>query len=297
MIEQGKKYIIMEVVKPGTPEEIARLGRTRAPGKASEQELRVPYDMQRKTYDIGLTKKSKEFIGKSADEMAKILKERANIIEAFEVQYGIDFANTPDMEQKLNDIKINTYHGKLYNTADLKDFTHLYLLFYSKKACLVSENKAPETFYEIVEDGSLVDKEGIFIEKSAQLNSDFLQIVNSDKQMAINILYLLGEQRINVGTKNSMLLTKFKQHSESREQTTYKNKTIEKYELVEKVMNEDKETIDLKSKVLMSMSSFENTSEGYYYRGSNIGKTQEDIFKYFSNNKDLYSKLLVETSK
>ena len=131
------------------------------------------------------------------------------------------------------------------------------------------------------------DLESQFIEASSEANSLFLNLVKSKKQQAVNILYVLKEQRINVDTRDAELITIFKKYSESREIDSYNGKNDFRYNIALKIVKEDVETIELKATIISNLKNFENTKDGYFFRDKNIGKDKNEMEKYFANNNEM----------
>lgn len=285
-VEENKKYILAEVVTPTTPKEYATIGRNRAPGSASIQKKSIPFDTERNMHDLGLNIRSKEFIGKSKGEVAEILLNRRHIVDAFKYTLNIDVDSLDDNSDVLNAYRIETFHGKVFDTTDHKSLVDIWCLLYSKKASYTKDLSNTFSEYEVTEDGAINDIESNFIETSAEANALFLKMTKENKEQAVNILYLLNEQRINKETKDSVLITMFKRHSESREMDVYNGTKDYKYNIALKVVKEDSDTIKLKYSVISNLKNFEKTKEGYFFRDKNIGMTIEELEKYFAYNEE-----------
>lgn len=124
-VKKNTTYLILENPNGNTPQSLREHGKSKLALYASEQ-AGCPYDVQREVYDTGLDPLSREFVGKSKEEVDKILEERKELVDY--LRQRVERTEHKNETEFLAKFKLELTHNKVVDTSNMEDYLKLYLV-------------------------------------------------------------------------------------------------------------------------------------------------------------------------
>lgn len=128
-VRRNNTYIIKEKATADTPSSLYSVGRSKMGGMFFEF-AGCPWDETNKRYDTGLDKTSREFRGKSEQEVNKILNERKELVEHLENL--IESHSTKDRNEVIAGLRMKVNHNMIVKTDNPDTYLRLFLAMRGK---------------------------------------------------------------------------------------------------------------------------------------------------------------------
>jgi hypothetical protein len=139
-IKPNRTYRIVEKINAATPEGLKAIGRVKM-GSGFSEFIGCLYDTTNNInrYDTGLDKTSREFFGKKKEEVEKILADREDLIEYFEM-----IKNGRSNEEFLPSFTLQISHNTLLDTSNPDTYLKLFLAMRGNLICPETEIGNPK---------------------------------------------------------------------------------------------------------------------------------------------------------
>lgn len=124
IVKPNRRYTILEKPDDSTPLELKNLGKAKMGGSSFSELAGCPWDETIRRYETGLNKHSREFRGKSASEVEKILEDRKDLIQYLN---ELVTASGTSENEFLADYLLKVTHNKIVDTSNLDNYLRLFL--------------------------------------------------------------------------------------------------------------------------------------------------------------------------
>lgn len=235
-------------------------------------------DIETGHYDTGFEKDSVDFIGMSASEVNKILKDRKPLIDLFERKKEAYFRSHPDSTEEeftaSPNCGVDLKHGVVLDTSNPDTFLKLYLAFRGGMITPDCDQSNPEfnsSLFIIKELGSDKEKETSYMEKELEVLTWFSNQWAKDEELTKNYLQYVGCLRVGRKATKSVTLGLIKHWITDRQNLDY---------LLEVIKTTPVDEILIKNKIasLIKRNKIKREDGSYYFEGVDLGRNKQSIY-------------------
>jgi hypothetical protein len=290
-IRKGQKYMIRSKVMNYTDPELRSIGYGKNPEYEGEDVCYFRYDEMSNSYDLGLTKDSRDFVGMSENEILKALEERQYVKECVMLTYGVNAINErSEALSPLSGKRLGMKHGKVVNTNIPEDTALLWGLLLSKKVCFEEDQNKPQYKNQAMYIVESLDELSTLQEEQDKVTADLTEwlvsLLTVDLEKAV---LFMREVNVTVNAKMKKA-TLIRLASEMIRNTKDRDALYTMY----KVRDDKYEELVIKDKIRHWIVNgvVREKNSVFYYGELKLGNDVNDVVEYLLRNSELYNELI-----
>jgi len=296
-VAKDRIYRIVEKVDDSTPEPLRVVNRYKMVSYTAEP-ARCLFIGNPETgrYDTGFDENSSEFRGKTKTEIAKILKERQNLIDWYNTKLANYIKTNPNLTEKdflaSEHCGIDLSHNTIIDTADMDNYFKLYLAYRGGQItpnCDGSNPRYNGSLYAIIDTTRSAEAQTSNSEKRLSVLTWFGNMYTKDADRLKQYLQFVGALRRGQSATKGVMLSLLERWLGDSRNLDY---------LAETIRTTDYEEILIKNKIsdFIKRRKIIKEDNTYYLDGEKLGRTVQQAYITLTKvgNEELLEKLQID---